>query len=406
MKSEHPIQNVVESGLCTGCGLCAAICAPDKVSMQMSAAGYLRPHVTIPISVAERQLFDAVCPGVAVRHEARDAAAPSHPIWGPMTTCQTGYSTDAELRRYGSSGGVISALAVYLIESGQVDFVVQNSAPAADPLGNQVQVSTGKDDVLKSAGSRYAPSAPLVDLARLLESGKRFAFIGKPCDVAALRALARHDPRVDQQIPYFLSFMCAGVPSRRGTEAVVRRLGMDGEQLLSFRYRGDGWPGKARAVTTDGRSAEMDYATSWGEILNRHLQFRCKICPDGTGEFADIVCADAWYGEDGYPSFEERDGRSLVLGRSSKGAALIEQARQAGALHLDPLDVAEIAKMQPYQVMRKKVVLGRVLAARLALGRAPVYRNMGLLRASLTARPTMWLRNAVGTFKRAKGEVA
>jgi coenzyme F420 hydrogenase subunit beta len=56
--------------------------------------------------------------------------------------------------------------------------------------------------------------------------------------------------------------------------------------------------------------------------------------------------------------------------------------------------------------MRKKVVLGRVLAARLALGRAPVYRNMGLLRASLTARPTMWLRNAVGTFKRAKGEVA
>src|SRR3712207_7050821 len=38
---------------------------------------------------------------------------------------------------------------------------------------------------------------------------------------------------------------------------------------------------------------------------------RCKICPDGTGEFADIVCADAWYGKDGYPDFAEREGRSL-----------------------------------------------------------------------------------------------
>jgi coenzyme F420 hydrogenase subunit beta len=37
----------------------------------------------------------------------------------------------------------------------------------------------------------------------------------------------------------------------------------------------------------------MSYADSWGGILSRHVQFRCKICPDGTGGFADVVCADA-----------------------------------------------------------------------------------------------------------------
>jgi coenzyme F420 hydrogenase subunit beta len=45
---------------------------------------------------------------------------------------------------------------------------------------------------------------------------------------------------------------------------------------------------------------------AWGEELSNHLQFRCKICPGGTGEFADVVCAGAWYGKDGYPDFTER----------------------------------------------------------------------------------------------------
>ena len=50
----------------------------------------------------------------------------------------------------------------------------------------------------------------------------------------------------------------------------------------------------------------MSYAQSWGEILTKHVQFRCKVCPDGSGGFADVACADAWYGDErGYPSFEE-----------------------------------------------------------------------------------------------------
>lgn len=51
----------------------------------------------------------------------------------------------------------------------------------------------------------------------------------------------------------------------------------------------------------------MSYNESWGNILGKYLQKRCKICPDGIGEFADIVCADAWHGDkSGYPNFEEK----------------------------------------------------------------------------------------------------
>lgn len=36
----------------------------------------------------------------------------------------------------------------------------------------------------------------------------------------------------------------------------------------------------------------------------------------------------------------------------------------------------------------------------------PKFRNLGLLRAMLSARPKAWISNALGTYKRAKGEVA
>jgi coenzyme F420 hydrogenase subunit beta len=154
----------------------------------------------------------------------------------------------------------------------------------------------------------------------------------------------------------------------------------------------------------DGSVFEMDYNGSWGEILGKHLQFRCKICPDGTGEFADIVCADAWYGKNGYPDFTEREGRSLLITRTDKGESLIQTALAAGVLHIETLPVNDIALMQPYQVQRKQMVLGRTLATRLARGIAPSYRRLGLIRASLMANPIKWIGHAWKAFYRAKGE--
>ena len=282
--------------------------------------------------------------------------------------------------------------------------VAQIAVSADDPLRNELQLSRSRTDVMHAAGSRYAPSAPLGSLRQLLERGERFAFIGKPCDITALRRYARHDPRVGELIPYMLSFMCAGIPSIKGTYELLERLGADRSQLKSFRYRGDGWPGMARAVIHDGEVFETDYNSSWGEILGKHLQFRCKICPDGTGEFADVVCADAWYGEEGYPDFTERDGRSLVISRTDQGEKLVREIMHAGVLSAEPIAVNDIALMQPYQVNRKQVVLGRVIATLFARRSAPVYRNLGLIAASIQASPLEWLRNAWGTFRRANGE--
>lgn len=395
-------RTVAENGLCAGCGLCASVAGEQAIEMRLSAGGFLRPSQKQPLPPAAAAVIADACPGSRVEHAP--AAKAAHVLWGPLVEVRAGHATDAELRRQGSSGGGISAIACWLLETGQIDFVAQIAVSDTDPLANELKLSRSRAEIIAAAGSRYAPSAPLSGLSALLDRGERFAFVGKPCDVAALRRYARHDPRVDQLVVCMLSFMCAGVPSIKGTHELLRKLGADVQGLSTFRYRGDGWPGMARAVMDDGRVFETDYNSSWGTVLNKHLQFRCKICPDGTGEFADIVCADAWYGKDGYPDFAERDGRSLIVSRTPRGEALLQQAMGQGAVQAEALPVDDIARMQPYQVNRKQVVLGRVFATWLARRRAPAYRNLGLWRAALRANKIDWLRNAWGTYRRAKGE--
>ena len=366
----------------------------------MSAAGYLRPHHQRALNSEDEASVLAVCSGLTLHQEAREGRENDR-VWGPIVSVETGYATDAEVRFRGSSGGTTTAILLHLLETGKVDFVLHTRSSTDDPVGNVTLPSYTREDVLIGAGSRYAPSAPLEKIEQYLQTGKRFAFVGKPCDVASLRKMALYDPRIDQQIPLLLSFFCAGVPSRHGALAVLRELGVSEQELASFDYRGRGWPGLARAVRRDGTEASMDYHSSWGTILNKHLQFRCKICPEGIGEFADVACADAWYGKDGYPDFAEREGRSLVIARTGKGRQLLDDMTARGSISLEPLALSEIALMQPYQADRRRAIVPR-LAALLARGRRlPSYRGFALWDLAIKSSPVWLLRNFVGTFRRA-----
>lgn len=389
------IEQVVQSNLCLGCGACANL--PD-VTMALSERGFNRPTRPETLRSTPQPELQAICSGYSIEQNA--AGRPYDDTWGPILELWTGNSTDPEVRYRGSSGGVISQLAIYLIESKAVDFVVHTRADPNEPLGNLTSPSYNRADILSGAGSRYAPSSPLAELNAYLKTGKRFAFIGKPCDVAALRRMAKVDPRIDAQVPYMLSFFCAGVPSRFGALAILRKLDVEAAQVSKFEFRGRGWPGLTRATRFDGTEATMDYNSSWGTVLSRTLQFRCKICPDGTGEFADIVCADAWYGKDGYPDFAERDGRSMVLVRTERGRALLREIARQKLIELQPLAVGEIEKMQPYQRDRKRVILARLAALVVGGRKRPRYAGLKLVVLAVRSNPAWLARNVFGTLRR------
>lgn len=389
---------ILKADCCTGCGACAAL-SGGAITMEISAAGVLRPHQRAPIGGEMDKAISDICPGVRLAQTSREGR--DHPLWGPLIGVRTGASTDRRLRHHASSGGALSALLVYLLETGSVDRVVQVAESAASPIENATSESVCAGDVYEAAGSRYAPSAPLAELDRQLARPGKFALVGKPCDIAAARALSRHDPRIAEKIPVMLSFFCAGVPSLIGTQAILERLGVDRTALAGFRYRGDGWPGRCTATLRDGRAASMSYAQSWGDILSKHVQFRCKICPDGSGTFADVVCGDAWHCDArGYPLFEEQEGRSLIVSRTARGEALVGEAVAAGYLTAETIADDEIESMQPSQANRKRLVLSRLAAMALLGCRVPRFRGFGLTRAALRAGIWPNLRNFLGMARR------
>jgi len=400
--NDHPrspsLARVERGSLCSGCGACALI-APKAIEMRMRKPGFLRPQQTAPLSERQEAALARACPGLGQQVIGGDRI--DDPIWGPYLGMHTAYARDPELRFAASSGGALSAVLVHLLETGVVDGVVQTAAAETPPYANVTVVSLSAEQVQDAAGSRYAPSSPLAELGPHLESGRRLAFVGKPCDVAALRALAAEDPRVNRVFPVVLSFFCAGVPSQAGAEEVLASLGVRASDVTAFRFRGHGWPGRATAELADGGVRSMSYQDSWGAILSRHVQHRCKICADGTGAAADIVFADAWHcDERGYPVFSEEDGVSLVVVRTRAGARLIAEARDASRLELAPFDVEELTRMQPGQARRRHALLARLMALRLCGQPIPRYRGLHLFRAARRGRPGWVLRNFAGMVRR------
>lgn len=397
---DAPVLNrVMRGSLCAGCGACETL-GEGAVTMGYSADGYLRPRQSGPISAEAERRIAAVCPGVGltVKPEGR----PDHPLWGPYLGIYSGHATDPTLRQMGASGGVLSGLVAYLLGEGLVDRVIQVGADPDLPVGNRTVVVEAPEGIAAAAGSRYAPSSPMARLETYLASDQTFAFVGKPCDVSALRAMEKIDPRVAERIPYKLSFFCAGVPSLDGAREVLKTLGAPEDQVAAFRYRGDGWPGMARATLADGTTREMTYADSWGSILSRHVQFRCKICPDGTGSFADAVCADAWESDErGYPVFEERAGISLAVGRTAKGEEMLSAAQAKGYVVLEPFDVKTLSAIQPGQRTKRHYGFARLAALRVLGKPAPKYSGFHLVANARAAGLKGNLKNFLGTLRRA-----
>lgn len=390
---------IINSNLCAGCGLCASI-SKDKIEINYSVDGFLRPEARQRLNEQEEKLIWKSCPGLIIRHEPTKIKY--HTLWGPIVRLKAGYATDGSVRFKGSSGGVISAILIYLLQQKKVDFVVQIGAAKADPLKNEVKIVKTREEIIRNAGSRYSPSAPLVSIDKILRQKGTFALVGKPCDIAAMRQYAKYNPQVKQKIKYMLSFFCAGIPSIKGTLAILKHFNVSLSEVESLRYRGNGWPGLT-TVQLKGKKKKytMEYNEAWGKILNKNLQFRCKICPDGTGELADVVAADAWYGDEkGYPIFTENEGRSLIISRNDKGESLIQECLTQKVLKAESFDINDLEKIQPYQASRKKYVFSRLIAMRLLGRRIPHYINLHLRSASLRGGVKKNLQNFMGMVKR------
>ena len=399
------IQDVAARQLCTGCGVCSYM-QPEAIRMTDVVDQGRRPL----LKVIDGRLPDTsealrACPGIELGHGASGTEQPVikelSEAWGPVLEVWEGYATDAEVRLAASSGGAATALALHCLEEEDMYGVVHIAGRADVPYLNETVMSQTRGDLLAATGSRYAPASPGDGLKMVEDSPRPCVFIGKPCDVAGVHRARALRPQLDRRLGLTVAVFCAGTPTLAGTLEMMQQMGIKNfDTVTQVRYRGNGWPGQAEVRTLeDGeeRVRQLSYDESWGEILQKHRQWRCHVCADHTGEFADIAVGDPWYREitDGEP------GRSLLLVRTERGRRILRAAVEAGLLAVTPAEPSILAKSQPNLYRGRGSLWGRLLTCRLLGVPAPSFRNMSTF-------PIWWreldkkqkLRSFTGTARR------
>ena len=396
------VDQVVASGLCSGCGGCALI--SDRVSMTLADDGYIRPVVGVSYAGDDRsdvRRFRRTCPGVGVTAPIPPTGSRFDPVFGSYVAAWTAHAADPVVRAAGSSAGVLSAIQIHMMSVTGAPVSCAGADPAV-PSRTAPLIAATREDVLRNTGSRYAPVAALSGLAGDTPPTEVAVVVGKPCEAVAYRQLADADAIPADRRPLLLSFFCAGTPSQTATDRLVDDLGVAFVDVESVRYRGDGWPGAFRVTRHDGSSAAMSYNESWGSHLGPTVQTRCKICVDGTGGHADIAVGDYWDAdEDGFPTFDEADGTSVVVARTERGASVIRVLLERGVLQGRTVDLASARQLQPLQTLRKTSLVARLAGRRLAGGTIPRYRGFRLLRVQM-ANASTFPRAFAGTFVRTR----
>lgn len=400
MPFDNPITRAVACNLCTGCGACAGL-APDFISMVEHPLHGRRPVVQASEAgraAAERAA--SACAGLGSDHTRLPRRDALDRTWGPVRAAWIGHAADPEIRHRGSSGGAVTALALFAVQGGTVGAVAHTVADPADPRRTQPALSRTRDDLMRGAGSRYAQASPAEILADLPDAPT--LFVGKPCDVASVAKAKAADPALAAKLPLTMAVFCAGAPNLQAADQLLARLGKPADATLTgLRFRGEGWPGLMQArwhqngaeVTSPG----IPYAEGWGRILQAHRRWRCRICTDHTGAFADISVGDPWHQA---PEGAEDAGKSLIVARSAGGEALIRDAIAAGVLVARPAPRDAIAQSQPNLLASLGAVWGRRLAMRLLVLPVPEDRGLPLMREWLALGLKEKAQSVGGTIRR------
>ena len=350
---------VVNHGCCIGCGACAAF--DPRIRMQMDHHGRLtatRGSADDPPGPAAAR----VCPfagGVPNEDElAREAFAGAgtfDPHLGYHLANYAAWVNEGDYRNKGSSGGLASWVLVELMAKGLVDHVVQvapESAPTPDQPLFRFVISSTVDEVRARSKSRYYPVEMSGVLGEILNTPGRYAVVGIPCFIKAVRLAMRESPVLKERVAFTVGIVCGHLKSRAFADMFAWQCGITPGHLRAIDFRTKRAVGTASdyAVTVTGesdgqpvsvtrRTAEL-YGSNWGHGFFKYKA--CEFCDDVVGETADISIGDAWLGE----YVADPAGTNVVVVRSAILNSLLTDAAAADRIHLDSIAAAKVVESQ------------------------------------------------------------
>ncbi len=313
---ERLAAEVISTGKCAGCGACFVVCPFEGV---LDYDG-VKPSLT---GECERcGICLRACPRLTPKLDDLEVYVLGRTRgdgeeFGIYSQICVARSTDEAVRKRGQDGGVVTTLLTSALKSGMIDSAVVSGVDPGHPWLPRPKVATTVEEVMASAGTRYAYSSSITALKEGVARGyKRMAFVGTPCQIQAFRRVEKVPlKKYANSVAFTVGLFCTESFSYHGLmkDRLNKGLGIPLENIAKLNVKG-----RLLVHTKDGGVREIPLK----EIMG-YVRSGCHHCGDFSSELADISVGGIGL-----------EGWTLTILRTESGEAAFKAAAAMGVLEV------------------------------------------------------------------------
>jgi coenzyme F420 hydrogenase subunit beta len=325
---------VVTSGLCTGCAGCVIACPHDVIGYRHEPGEYRPFHIEEelgPTDCIHGQKGCTSCTRACPRFRAWEPEAEDHlfgrtrqddEVAGIYKDILLVRAVDDTVYETGQDGGLVSAILIWALEHGIIDgALVSDLEGGAGGWKAKPAVATNRDEVLSSAGSRYTYSANTLAFDEALERGlENLALVGMGCQASVPAIMwPRKVGKVSKPIKLIVGLLC----SKTFDDSLLDELfwvkyGLAKDDIVKMNIKG-----VFQLWMRNGDYHEIN-------LKECHAWTRegCKTCPDFAAEHADISTG----------GIGDESDWTLTIIRSDLGRAIMSAMADDGVIEVRPGD--------------------------------------------------------------------
>lgn len=347
--------NFLSKYFCSGCGICIVACKEKAITLNKDTKGF-SPRIDKK-TCTQCGLCPKICPilqGLVdssfTLKDIKEYTASD--LLGDYIASYVGYCTDDEVRRWASSGGIVTTLLIYMLKLDLIDgavVVVQNSKFKSTCDLFTSKIARTKNEMLEAQGCKYIQVSmeDALEEIRRDPSLQRIAYVGTGCQIRALKRNIDKISGMQDRIFYYLGLFCKQNKIPDFTNYLLEIVHENFLNLSELSYRGNGWPG-GFSINKNKRLSFKNWKYGYFPwYLNAYGCNACLSCSDCTAEEADISFGDAWLPQ--YEGKADNLGYSVLLTRSEFGADLIQKAAGEKILAIEKIDPLLVPKSQTVQ---------------------------------------------------------